>query len=210
MHRLYLHPLPVRIWHWINAAGCVILLLTGIQLRYIGLINVVPFSVAVAVHNWAGFILIANFFIWLGFYLTSDRIKVYHAELNPVKYFLGCLRQALFYSYGILKQAPDPFHPTQYSKFNPLQGMMYQVVMLILLPTQAATGLLLWDLNRFASTVAFVGGVRVIDTVHVLIFIFFAFYIPAHIYLGMLGRTSLEHYKEMFTGYAEEEGEEAD
>jgi hypothetical protein len=26
----------------------------------------------------------------------------------------------------------------------------------------------------------------------------------------MLGRTSLEHYKEMFTGYAEEEGEEAD
>jgi thiosulfate reductase cytochrome b subunit len=112
MHRPYLHPLPVRIWHWINAAGCVILLLTGIQLRYIGLINVVPFSAAVAMHNSVGFILIANFFIWLGFYLTSDRIKVYHAELNPVKYFLGCLRQALFYSYGILKQAPDPFHPT--------------------------------------------------------------------------------------------------
>jgi thiosulfate reductase cytochrome b subunit len=89
MRRIYLHPLPVRIWHWINAGACVMLFLTGVQIRYVGLINAVPFRIAVAVHNWTGFVLIANFFLWLGFYLSSDRIKVYHAELNPVKYFRG-------------------------------------------------------------------------------------------------------------------------
>jgi hypothetical protein len=46
--------------------------------------------------------------------------------------------------------------------------------------------------------------------VHVLIFIFFAFYIPSHAYLGTLGRTPGLHYKEMFTGYEAEEEERAD
>ena len=140
MHRIYLHPLPVRIWHWINAATCVMLLLTGVQMRYVGLINVVPFGNAVAIHNWIGFILIANFFLWLFYYLGSDRIKVYHAELNPVKYFRGSLDQALYYGYGIFKGAPNPFHPSIYSKFNPLQAMTYQLIMLLLLPIQCVTG----------------------------------------------------------------------
>ena len=209
MHRIYLHPLPVRIWHWINAATCVMLLLTGLQLRYLGLISVVPFGTAVAIHNWMGFILIANFFLWLGYYLCSDRIRVYHAESSPKEYFLGSLRQALFYGFGIFKGAPNPFRPSIYRKFNPLQAMTYQLIMIVLLPIQAATGILLWNLVGFAGTVAFFGGVRVIDTVHVLIFIFFVFYIPAHIYLGTLGRTPTVHFKEMVTGYEEEEDEDA-
>jgi thiosulfate reductase cytochrome b subunit len=209
MHRMYLHPLPVRIWHWINAVACVTLFLTGVQIRYVGLVNVLPFRITVAIHNWTGFLLIANFFLWLGFYLSSDRIRVYHAELNPVKYFLGTLRQTLYYSYGILKGLPNPFHPSIYNKFNLLQAMTYQMLMILLLPIQGITGILLWDLTRFSGIVTFLGGVRVIDTVHVLVFIFFAFYIPAHAYLGTLGRTPIQHYKEMFTGYEEEEEAEA-
>ena len=87
MQRLYIHPLPVRIWHWINAVGFVLMVLTGLQIRYVGLINVVSFRTAVAVHNTVGFVLIANFFVWLGFYLFSDRIKAYQSELNPIEAF---------------------------------------------------------------------------------------------------------------------------
>ena len=210
MHRIYLHPLPVRIWHWINAVTCVLLVLTGLQLRYLGLINVVPFGTAVAIHNAMGFLLIADFFLWLGYYLCSDRIRNYHAESSPKQYFLGSLRQALYYGYGIFKGAPEPFHPSIYRKFNPLQAMTYQLIMLVLLPIQFVTGLLLWNLTGFSGTVSFLGGVRVVDTVHVLIFIFFVFYIPAHIYLGTLGRTPTVHFKEMYTGYEEEEDDSAD
>ena len=210
MHRIYLHPLPVRIWHWINATGFVLLILTGLQLRYVGLINVVSFRVAVATHNVVGWVLIANFFLWLGYYLSSDRIKVYHPELDLMAYFRGSMAQALYYGYGIFIGAREPFHVSIYHKFNPLQAMTYQLIMLLLLPIQIFTGILLWDLERFAPVVAFLGGVRVIDTVHVLIFIFFSFYLPAHIYLATLGRRPLTHIKEMISGYEEEEGESAD
>jgi thiosulfate reductase cytochrome b subunit len=210
MDRIYLHPLPVRIWHWANAVTCVLLFLTGIQIRYVGSVDVMPFRIAVGIHNWAGFVLIANFFLWLGFYLSSNRIKVYHTELNPKKFFLACFRQMMYYSYGIIRQDPEPFHPTPLNKFNALQAMTYQILMFLVISVQAFTGILLWDLTRFSGTVTLLGGVRVIDTVHVLIFIFFAAFIPAHAYLGMLGRTSLQHYKEMVTGYAEKERENAD
>ncbi len=79
MQRLYIHPLTVRIWHWINAVGMVLMILTGLQMRYVGLIDVASFKTAVIVHNWVGLVLIANFLVWLVFYLFSDRIKAYHA-----------------------------------------------------------------------------------------------------------------------------------
>ena len=44
------------------------MILTGMQIRYVGLIDVVSFRTAVSVHNFVGFVLIANFFLWLAFY----------------------------------------------------------------------------------------------------------------------------------------------
>jgi thiosulfate reductase cytochrome b subunit len=211
MLRVYVHSLPVRIWHWVNAAACVMMVLTGIQIRYVGLVNVVSFRTAVTVHNWIGFVLIANFFVWFFFYLFSDKIRIYHPELNPIKHFRRTVRQALYYGYGIFKGDPNPHHLSLYRQFNPLQSMIYQIIMLLLLPLQGFTGILLWDLNGFAGVVTRLGGVRVVDTVHVLIFIVFVFYIPFHAYLGTLGRTPLEHFRAMFDGYEElEEGETAE
>ncbi len=207
MQRIYVHPLPVRIWHWINALGFLTMILTGFQIRYIGLIDVVPFRTAVNVHNWIGFVLIANFFVWLLFYLFSDKIRVYHPELSPMKHFQASFRQALYYGYGIFKGAPNPHHVTVYRKFNSMQSMSYQVIMLLLVPIQFYTGVLLWDVQHFSSMIDTLGGVRAVDTAHVLIFIFFVGFIPIHIYLATLGHTRLAHIESMFTGYEEVEEE---
>jgi len=207
MHKLYVHPLPIRIWHWTNAFGFLILIATGLQLRYAGLIDLMSFRTAVVVHNWVGFVLGANFFIWLLFYLTSDKIKVYHPELSPAKYFSASFRQMYYYGYGIFRGKPNPHHVSVYRKFNTMQSTMYQIIMLILLPLQFYTGLLLWDVEMFAGQVAFFGGVRVIDTVHVLLFIFFTGFIFGHIYLASLGHTPTAHFKAMITGYEEVEDE---
>ena len=91
-----------------------------------------------------------------------------------------------------------------------MQSMLYQIVMLIVVPVQFYTGILLWDVKRFSAQVEFFGGVRVIDTVHVLIFIFFIVYIIMHSYLGALGHTPSAHYKSMFTGWEELEEEEGE
>lgn len=203
MQRLYINPLPVRIWHWTNAIGFVLLIATGLQIRYVGQVDIVPFRDAVQWHNWIGFVLIGNFFIWLLFYLFSDKIKVYHPELSPARYFRDSFRQMRFYGYGIFRGDPNPHHVSAYRKFNPLQSMMYQIIMMLIVPVQFATGVLLWDIGRFASLVDALGGVRVVDTVHVLIFIFFSGFIIVHVYLASLGHTPLAHFKAMLTGWEE-------
>lgn len=209
MQKLYIHPLPVRIWHWANALGFLLLIATGLQLRYNDLFQVMSFRTAVDVHNWIGLVLVANFFVWLLFYLFSDKIKVYHPELSPTKYFRASFRQMQFYGYGIFRGEPNPHHVSAYRKFNPLQSMMYQIVMMLLVPIQFFTGVLLWDVTRFSKAVEMFGGVRVVDTVHVLIFIFFCGFIVVHIYLGSLGHTPSAHFEAMVTGYEDVEVEEA-
>ena len=201
MTKLYVNPLPVRIWHWTNAFGFVLLILTGLQIRYVGQIDIVSFRTAVLAHNWIGFVLIANFFIWLGFYLFTDKIKVYHPELSPVKYFKASFRQMQYYGYGIFRGDPNPHHVSVYRKFNALQSMMYQIIMMLVVPLQFVTGLLLWDVTRFGTMVERLGGVRVVDTVHVLLFIFFCGFIIVHVYLASLGHTPTAHFKAMITGY---------
>ena len=201
MTKLYVNPLPVRIWHWTNAVGFVLLILTGLQIRYVGQIDIVSFRTAVVAHNWIGFVLIANFFIWLGFYLFTDKIKVYHPELSPVKYFKASFRQMQYYGYGIFRGDPNPHHVSVYRKFNALQSMMYQIIMMLVVPLQFVTGLLLWDVTRFGTMVERLGGVRVVDTVHVLLFIFFCGFIIVHVYLASLGHTPTAHFKAMITGY---------
>ena len=207
MKMIYIHPLPVRIWHWVNAFGFLFMIVTGLQLRYPEIFSLMSFRGAVEFHNTAGFILIANYFLWLGFYLFSDRIKIYHPELNPRKHFDDSIRQVLFYGRGIFIGEPNPHHGGPYNKFNPMQKMAYQVIMMIVVPIQFATGLLLWDLSRFGGVVALLGGVRVVDTVHVLCFIFFSSFIISHFYLATLGHTPTAHFKAMFTGYEEMEEE---
>jgi len=207
MDKLYIHPLPVRIWHWTNAIGFVLMILTGLQIRYLDLMQVVSFRTAVVAHNWIGFVLIANFFVWLGFYLFTDKIKVYHPELSPARYFRTSWRQIQYYGYGIFRGDANPHHPDAYRKFNPLQSMMYQIIMMLLVPLQFFTGVLLWDVTRFSSMVDLFGGLRVVDTIHVLLFIVFSGFIIVHIYLGSLGHTPSAHFKAMITGYEDVEEE---
>jgi len=203
MARIYINPLPVRLWHWTNALGFVLLIVTGCHIRYAEVLQLMSFATAVRVHNWVGFVLIANYFIWLGFYLFTDKITVYHPELDPRKYFRHSLRQMLYYGYGIFRGEPNPHHPSAYRKFNSLQSLTYQIVMILLLPIQFYTGLLLWDLERFRGSIELFGGVRVVATVHVLLFIFFTAFIFGHVYLASLSAKPFAHFKAMITGYEE-------
>lgn len=202
MTKIYIHPLPVRLWHWVNAVGFVLMILTGFQLRFAGTVRLLSFETTVDLHNWIGFVLIGNFFVWLLFYLFSDRIRAYHPELSPRLHFERSFRQMQYYGYGIFKGQPNPHKLGIYDKFNPMQSMMYQVVMLMLVPLIAVTGLLLWDSTVFGGAVQFFGGTRVVGTIHYLLFVFFCFFIFFHVYMGSLGHTVTAHYKAMFiTGY---------
>ncbi|HSB30934.1 MAG TPA: cytochrome b/b6 domain-containing protein [Candidatus Sulfobium mesophilum] len=207
MKKIYLHPLPIRIWHWINAISFIVLIITGLQIRYRELMGLMKFREAVDIHNFFGFVLIFNFFIWLVYYIVTGKIKIYIPPLNLKKFIVGGLRQARYYGYGILMGEPNPHHSTPDNKFNPMQQMAYLAIMMLLIPLQLGSGLLLWDAKRFADWINLAGGIKIVDTVHVFLFLFFTAFIFVHVYLATLGHTAMAHIKAMFTGYEELEEE---
>ena len=85
MSKVYVNPLPVRIWHWANAILFLVLIVTGVQIRYLGSIDLMSFRTAVVVHNWVAFALIGNFFIWLLFYLFSDKNTRLSPRVQPAE-----------------------------------------------------------------------------------------------------------------------------
>jgi len=204
MTQTYLHALPVRIWHWINAASFLVLIVTGIQIRYHDIMHLTSFKSAVNIHNIFGFVMIGNFFIWALYYLLSRRIKVYIPDPNLKNFIQGSIRQAKYYAYGIFVGEPNPHTATPDNKFNPMQQVAYFNIMLFLIPLQGLSGVLLWDLKMFAAPIALVGGVKMVASLHMLLFLFFFAFLFVHVYLATLGHTPLAHIKAMVTGYEEE------
>lgn len=110
MQRVYIHALPVRIWHWTNALGCTLLALTGIQIRYIGTINVLPFRIVVMAHNAIGLVISANFFLWFFYYLTSPKIRNYLPDLHLVRFFAARCASRCFTLMACSRE--NPIHTT--------------------------------------------------------------------------------------------------
>lgn len=198
---IYIYPLPVRVWHWINASGFVLLILTGFQIRYAEMLNFMTLSNAIALHNYVGFAVIANFFIWLTYYLGSGNVKIYIPDPRNLPALTR--KQLQYYGYGIFVGKPNPHVVTPENKFNPLQQLAYLAIMFVFLPAQMMSGLFLWQIKKYEEYINLLGGIKLLDTIHVLLFFLFTSYLFIHCYLATLGHTPLARFKAMFTGYEE-------
>lgn len=198
---IYIHPLPVRVWHWINASGFVLLILTGFQIRYAEILNFMTLPNAITLHNYVGFAVIANYFIWLTYYLASGNVKIYIPD--PRNLVALAVKQVQYYGYGIFAGKPNPHIMTPENKFNPLQQQAYLAIMFVFLPAQMMSGLFLWKIKGYEEYINLLGGIKLLDTIHVLLFFFFTSFLFIHCYLATLGHTPLAHFKAMFIGYEE-------
>ncbi|MCK4534991.1 MAG: cytochrome b/b6 domain-containing protein, partial [Syntrophobacterales bacterium] len=76
--KIYLHPITERVWHWIHALLVILLILSGAQIHWPDSVNLFgSFSNAISLHNWAGILLVCDFFLWLGYNLISKRVSHY-------------------------------------------------------------------------------------------------------------------------------------
>lgn len=198
---IYLHHAPIRVWHWVNAVGFIFLILTGVQIRFAGNLNFISLEGAIDLHNYVGFMVIQNYFLWLFYSLGSGQIKIYIP--TPKDWMKRAKEQVLFYSVGIFKGEQNPHHITPEKKFNVLQQKTYATIMFLLLPMQMLTGLFLWRVKQFENYIDMVGGIKIVNSLHVLLFFFFTAFMIGHIYLATLGHTPLAHIKAMFTGFEE-------
>jgi thiosulfate reductase cytochrome b subunit len=201
--REILNPLPVRIWHLVNGVGIVLLIITGIQLRGPETFPIFgPLKRAIVLHNFVAFIVVLDYFLWVLYYLVKRELKKqYVPTMEDVTE--GVMKQASYYFFRMFLGDPPMFEPKPEAKFNALQKITYFGIMFLIMPLQIITGILLYDIETFAAVIGVVGGVRVVDTLHVLLGYLFTAFLIAHLYLATLGRTVFAHFKAIILGYEE-------
>ncbi len=188
-----------RIWHWLQAAAILLLIVTGAGIHAPDLFGAIPFALAVRLHNVLGFLLLFNAVLGVFYYVTTGAIRQYIPE--PRDFASLAFRQASYYLQGIFRGAPHPLERTPHRKFNPLQQVTYLVILNVLLPLQMVTGTLMWGGQDWPDSVRLVGGLPVLGLIHSLGAWSFAAFVIMHVYLTTTGPTPLHHLKAMITGY---------
>ncbi len=207
MKRLYLYTLTERIWHWSQAIGIILLLLSGFQIRYPAQFPLFgEMGNAVRMHLFIAFCLLANAFLGLFYQLSTVKIRRYIPM--PVDFMRGSFLQARHYLYGLFRGEPHPFEKSEEQRLNPLQKLTYFGLLNGLLPLQIVTGFILWSAEYRPGFVASLGGLKLLGAIHALGGFFFLSFLIMHIYLTTTGHTVFSTMKAMITGY--EEFEEAD
>ncbi|HEX4784897.1 MAG TPA: cytochrome b/b6 domain-containing protein [Candidatus Sulfotelmatobacter sp.] len=197
---LPLYSLHERIWHWLQAAGMMSLILTGMAIHYPDRFGIFgSMANAVRWHSWIGFALIFNAFLGIFYHVTADK---YHHFLPRMDDFTGAaVRQARFYFYGIFKGEKHPFDADPRRKLNPLQKITYLLLLNVLLPFQIVTGVLMWGADRWPGLFSRIGGLWVLGPAHTLGSYLFLAFLTGHIYLSTTGPTPSSLLRAMITGY---------
>lgn len=195
-----LYSLHERMWHWLQAAGMIFLILTGLAIHYPDRFAILgSMANAVRWHSWVGFALILNAFLGIFYHVTAEK---YHHFLPRTDDFTeAAIRQARFYFYGIFKGEKHPFDADPRRKLNPLQKITYLLLLNVLLPFQIITGILMWGADRWPHVFAGVGGLWALGPAHTLGSYLFLAFLIGHIYLATTGPTPWGLLRAMITGY---------
>jgi thiosulfate reductase cytochrome b subunit len=200
--RVRFYTLYEQIWHWVQAAAVVALLVTGFLLAFPSITGE-GFRIAVDVHHIFAVVLILNAFLALFYNLASGLIRRYVPTSEDL--VTQGIRHARYYMYGIFRGEPHPFDRTPEKRLLPLQKVTYFVILNVLLPLMVVTGILRATVGVAPQLIEQVGGLRVIGPLHRFgAWLFFAF-VMLHIYMTTTGHTLLANLKTMLTGYGEVE-----
>ena len=192
-----LYPLGLRIWHWVSALFFIALVITGIQLRSPGFSIFSDYGTATALHRYAGVLLVLSFLFWLFYSIFTGTVKHY----LPHRRDIGRIpEQVAFYTFAIFRGKPNPFTATEKDKFNVLQKISYGAVMFVLVPVVIITGILFNNILSFSQVINAIGGLRIVDIIHVIAGYLLVLFLLVHIYMATLGKTVTYYLKNMITG----------
>ncbi len=198
MKREYVYRRFERFWHWMQAALILFLGLTGFEIH--GSIHFFGFDQAVRYHNTAATTLLVLVAFAIFWHVTTGEWRQYLPTWKNLR------AQAMYYVFGIFRNAPHPTRKTVLSKLNPLQKLVYAGLKVLVIPTMGISGILYMFYRypqRYEVLSLNVSGLEIIAVIHTLgAFLLVAFFI-AHVYLITTGRTVTSNLKAMITGYEE-------
>lgn len=201
VHRVYLTPLPVRVWHLVNALAMLALMATGAQLRWPDVVGLgVDYRRAVLLHDAAGLTVTAFYFWWLLYYAATRRLlKLYVPTLRDI--WPGFFRQAKWYFVGFFRGEPEPYDVTPDNKFNPMQKFFYAFLMFAAMPLLCGTGVVLMEVTPLRWWLSTLGGIKIAIGLHFLLGAFIVMFLFMHLYLATLGPTVWGPFRTIWSGW---------
>lgn len=202
MKKLYLYPVWLRIWHWLNASFFIVLIITGLSMYYADETKILlRFDLSRLLHNIAGVSVTFLFLFYVIFNISSKNYKHYLPKLHGITERM--VKQGRFYLYGIFKGEPHPYHASLDNKFNPLQQLTYFGIMFFAFPIVIISGWFLFFPEYAPEEILGMGGVWPMVILHIVFGFFLSVFMFGHIYLATHGDTLLTNFISMFTGYHE-------
>lgn len=200
---MYLYPKWLRIWHWLNAALFIVLIVTGISMQYTDKENtaavMVGFEGAVKWHNIAAIILTLSYIVFVTGNVFTSNGKYYRVEKE--NFMKNLMIQLKYYAGGMFKGEKHPFPVTEERKFNPLQQFTYVLAMYLGLPLLiiSGVGLLIPEI----TVRSFLGqsGLIYTDILHITMGFFLSVFMVIHIYTCTLGAKPGSLFWGMISGY---------
>ncbi len=202
-NRIYLYPKWIRLWHLVNALMFLLLIASGILLRYAAVgSGPVSFNVSVGIHNVCAIILTINYGVYVIGNIVTGNGKYYRKWRKNMVPKLW--KQFKFYAIGIFKDEPHPFPITKKQKFNPLQKISYVLAMYLGMPLLIISGFGLMFPERISATVFNISGLVFYDVLHIIVGFVLSLFLAIHLYTCTLGDKPGTLFKSMITGYHEE------
>jgi len=187
-HRL--HPLPVRVMHWINAVAIFIMIGSGWKIYNDDvLFGLLHFPDAVVIGKWAQYglqwhffgmwIFVINGLVYLGYGISTGRFrrKLFPLSLREI---LATVGDALR-----LRLAHDDL-----THYNAVQKLLYLGIMAVGVLI-VISGLALWKPVQFSELAALFGSFQTIRLVHFLCMAAIVLFLLVHVTLALLVPKSL-------------------
>ncbi len=198
--KIYLYPVWVRVWHWLNALLFVSLLFTGLSMHYASVHSyLIPFNLSVEIHNICGIILIGNFL----FFMFANRFtwngKYY--KISSKGYFRDLWKQMVYYSWGIFKKEDKPFPVNKDRKFNPLQQFSYIIALYVIIPLIIISGIGMLFPEITIPKIFGLSGLWLTDLLHQVMGYAITVFWIIHLYFCTIGGTCTSNFRSMVNGW---------
>lgn len=190
------HPVIVRVTHWVNAVAIIVMIMSGLQIH--NAYPVVPFRFPgwITLGDWLGgallwhfsamWALTVNFVVLLAYGLASGRLRERFLPIRPAA-LLADVRSALT---GRLKH-------DRLVKYNAVQKLLYSGV-LALISLVILSGFALWKPVQFQTLTALMGGFEGARIVHFACMAAIFGFLVLHVAMAVLVPKSL---RAMFRGH---------
>lgn len=203
MKKVFIYRAYERFWHWAQALIIFLLMFTGFEVH--GSFEFFGYKSAVEIHNTTAIAFIVLTLFTIFWHATTGEWKHYVPTSKKLK------AQAMFYMFGIFKNAPHPVRKTLMNKLNPMQRIVYFGLKVVLIPLLIISGLLYmfyryaYEGHIEALNITSLEAVAYLHTIGAYLIIAF---VVAHIYLISTGHSVTSHMKAMLTGYEELEDDD--